>query len=342
MRAYGNLTELIIDRDREATSHRLLADRGLAPPLLGRFKNGLLYGFIPGQPCTPGDLTQQHVWRGVAQKLGEWHAKVPISAIGSGSVAQNGIDGANGSTHRDLHARNGVNGNHRTGSLAARQPQPNIWSVMEGWISTLSTDTQSEKEQRDMLRMELERSFKELDSTSGIGQHGFVFAHCDLLSGNVIQLPTGPNATEQTDGPKAVTFIDYEYATPAPAAFDLANHFAEWAGFDLDYNSIPARHTRYSFLEEYLSSYCRNANIQLDSTLIEDLHEQVNRFRGIPGLYWGIWALIQAKISQIDFDYASYAKLRLQEYQDWRAQSDPGRRKEILSRSLRERKWSED
>lgn len=34
--------------------------------------------------------------------------------------------------------------------------------------------------------------------------------------------------------------------------------------------------------------------------------------------YRGIWALIQATISQIDFDYASYAKVRLDEYYAWR------------------------
>ena len=49
------------------------------------------------------------------------------------------------------------------------------------------------------------------------------------------------------------------------------------------------------------------------------LLDEVDRFRGIPGLYWGIWALIQATISQIDFDYASYAEVRLAEYWACRA-----------------------
>lgn len=336
MRAYGNLTELIIDRDREATSHRMLAERGMAPPLLGRFKNGLLYGYIPGKPCTPEDLTQRPTWRGVAQKLGEWHAKVPISAIVSHTPAQNGTNGV------DPCARNGSNGNRHPSSIAARQPKPNVWTVMQNWINTLSTDSQAERERRDTLQTELERSFKELDSTSGIGQHGFVFAHCDLLSGNVIQLPLGPNATDQIDTINPVTFIDYEYATPAPAAFDLANHFAEWAGFDLDYNSIPPKHVRQSFLEDYLSSYCKNASLKFSPALVDELHEQVNMYRGIPGLYWGIWALIQAKISEIDFDYANYAEQRLQEYYDWREQADPARYHEVLSRSLREHRWAQN
>jgi len=32
----------------------------------------------------------------------------------------------------------------------------------------------------------------------------------------------------------------------------------------------------------------------------------------------GIWALIQAVISQIDFDYAAYAEIRLSEYWTWK------------------------
>ena len=46
---------------------------------------------------------------------------------------------------------------------------------------------------------------------------------------------------------------------------------------------------------------------------------EVDAFRGIPGLYWGVWALIQAEISTIDFDYVEFARLRLGEYWAWRA-----------------------
>ena len=54
-----------------------------------------------------------------------------------------------------------------------------------------------------------------------------MFAHCDLLCANVIALPSTNDAEDAT-----VHFIDYEYATPSPAAFDIANHFAEWGGYN--------------------------------------------------------------------------------------------------------------
>lgn len=47
-----------------------------------------------------------------------------------------------------------------------------------------------------------------------------VFAHNDLLLGNIL-------VDEKTD---TVRFIDYEYAAYNYQAFDIGNHFAEFAG----------------------------------------------------------------------------------------------------------------
>lgn len=113
------------------------------------------------------------------------------------------------------------------------------------------------------------------------------------------------------------------YATPCPAAFDLANHFAEWVGFRCDYSLLPSKSQRRSFITDYLLSYHaykHQTDLSQDALEkeIKQLEKDVESFRGIPGLYWGIWALIQAEISQIDFDYANYAQMRLGEYWDWK------------------------
>ena len=160
-----------------------------------------------------------------------------------------------------------------------------------------------------------------------------------------------------------MSFIDYEYATLCPAAFDIANHFAEWGGFSCDYSVLPTRSQRHAFIEEYLSNFSRHSpgsNVEetdgsddseqtnvsgqpLDCEGIEALEsrlfKEVDLFRGIPGLYWGVWALIQAEISQIDFDYGSYAETRLSEYWAWRVERDGSREGEM---PLRERRWAEE
>lgn len=184
-----------------------------------------------------------------------------------------------------------------------------------------------------------------------------VFGHCDLLSGNVIIHPESLSSLHQ---PKdtTVSFIDYEYATACPPAFELANHFAEWGGLSCDVSVLPTRSVRRAFLREYLESYtCHSSGSSSLSHWSENengeelerrLFAEVDRFRGIPGLFWGIWALIQHTISQIDFDYAGYAEMRLGEYWAWRGQEE--RKKYGVERSSgierevpeRERRWASE
>ena len=139
-----------------------------------------------------------------------------------------------------------------------------------------------------------------------------------------------------------VAFIDYEYATLSPPAFDIANHFAEWGGLSCDFNALPTRSVRRQFIEEYISSYKTHAKLQPDIDYVSRLSEEVDMFRGAPGLYWGIWALVQETISQIDFNYASYAEIRLGEYWAWRAEENGSRELGGEKKPLRERRWAEE
>jgi ethanolamine kinase len=176
-----------------------------------------------------------------------------------------------------------------------------------------------------------------------------VFAHCDLLSGNVIVLPKSEGPDGSVIDSKAdvnVTFIDYEYATPSPAAFDMANHFAEWGGFDCDFSVLPTRSQRLDFIRHYVAAYFSWLQPSMPAAAVEaeaqKLFAEVDMFRGVPGFYWGVWALIQATISEIDFDYASYAETRLGEYWAWRAETDGSRKASGLEMPLRERRWAQE
>jgi len=143
----------------------------------------------------------------------------------------------------------------------------------------------------------------------------------------------------------SVSFIDYEYATPSPAAFDLANHFAEWGGFDCDYSVLPTRGQREEFVREYVRAYYSrlSSGAPVDEDVeVAKLLEEVDVFRGVPGFYWGIWALIQAGISEIDFDYASYAETRLGEYWAWKGEADGSRPASGREQPLRERRWAQE
>ncbi|KAK2760765.1 hypothetical protein FQN54_002001 [Arachnomyces sp. PD_36] len=289
MRAYGNHTEIIIDRERESRSHALLARRGLAPALLARFKNGLLYRFIQGQVATPNDLIQAPVWRGVARRLAEWHAVLPIGDVDETSSAQQ-----NGNAQSLDNPESETKTEQEIGGMAiieSKHDGPNMWRVLQKWILALPTTTEKERSRRIDLQRELIRTAAEMDDGKGIGQEGLIFAHCDLLSANVIIQPkTSKTNGSAEDGSETVHFIDYEYATPSPAAFDIANHFAEWAGYDCDYGRVPTQSVRREFLAEYVKSYTHHLGGDFDEAaqnkIADDLFNDIDRFRGIPGFYW--------------------------------------------------------
>jgi ethanolamine kinase len=355
LRAYGEGSAVLIDRNRETQSHFVCAKQGLAPSLYARFDNGLLYKFIPGVACTSADLRRPEISRGIAQRLGQWHARLPISAISEipARLGRPSATEGSGAIER---------------LLSAEMPRPNMWTVLQKWINALPTVTKCPPEKQTQLQEELEYMVKKLGKTTGICGTPFVFAHCDLLSGNVIiepaaehrrsstqdaivapsptdSIPSTRSATPasayvtQQEYAACVSFIDYEYATPAPAAFDIANHFAEWVGFECDYSAIPTKSQRLEFITHYLRAFhalhtggpgsgpSENKKMEAD---INQLSAEIDEFRGVPGFYWGIWALVQDGISAIDFDYASYAELRFGEYWDW---------KESRSGSVREKRW---
>ncbi|RAR10498.1 ethanolamine kinase 1 [Stemphylium lycopersici] len=344
LRAYGKGTDVLIDREKETRSHSLLARHNLAPALYARFENGLLYKYIQGSVCTPADLRRPEVWRGVAQRLGEWHATLPISSISSICPAPAQLT----SQHNKRESLAAM------ATLTPGKPIPNVWTTMQKWILALPIDTTAQSERRDQLMHELDSLTKLLADTPGIGgSNPFVFAHCDLLSGNVIIEPSSSSASasrrssassgsDESEAAACVSFIDYEYATPAPASFDIANHFAEWGGFDCDYSAMPTRNIRRAFLREYLRSFSAHQNKSYNESELEELFEQVDRFRGVPGFYWGIWALIQAQISLIEFDYATYAEIRLGEYFAWKKSLDGGKEEDNERMMLREKIWAQE
>jgi len=78
MRVYGKGTELIIDREAEVITMDSMNDNGMAAPLYGRFLNGIIYGYTPGKPLTPDQMSMNDRFPLIAKQLARFHAiKVP-------------------------------------------------------------------------------------------------------------------------------------------------------------------------------------------------------------------------------------------------------------------------
>lgn len=72
----------------------------------------------------------------------------------------------------------------------------------------------------------------------------------------------------------------------------------------VDYSRYPSKQFQLSWLNEYLQSYYDTEFIS--DTEVLRLYSQVNKFCLATHFFWGIWALIQAKHSSIDFDFIGY------------------------------------
>lgn len=63
VRIYGNKTELLVDRENEVKSFRVLHAHRCAPRLYCTFNNGLCYEFLQGTALEPEDIRSQPVFR---------------------------------------------------------------------------------------------------------------------------------------------------------------------------------------------------------------------------------------------------------------------------------------
>ncbi|KAG8157468.1 hypothetical protein KVR01_012852 [Diaporthe batatas] len=311
----------------EIMFHQKLARHHLAPPLLFRFTNGHAYQFMEGEACSASGITDPLIWRGVAKELARWHTLLPAPPT-------------NSSTMGPLHQEH------------------NVWATARKWLEA-ATGSATEKEE---LRLDLDYLVDRVLGTDPPGQ-ALVLGHGDLLPANVIvqQVAQGESngLTASRIPPGIVKFIDYEHACFCPRAFDLANHFAEWAGFECDYTRLPTKATRREFLREYLAA-CNQARPDpgpagvpsgdgavgqehFESELAR-LEADVDSYRGFPGFYWGLCALLQAHSATgtIEFDYAGYSETRFAEFRAWRAEDDGSRVEAGLDMPLWEDRWARE
>ena len=123
--------------------------------------------------------------------------------------------------------------------------------------------------------------------------------------------------------------VDFEYAGPNPAAFDIANHFIEWAA---DYHG-PTPHlldmALYPTLDQrrnFYKSYVTHANPSISKAereeMMNTLEKQVRLWTPAAHGMWSIWGIIQARDTleaddggEPEFDYLGCTRCRFEEFQ---------------------------
>lgn len=330
MRVYGQGTNLIIDRNREFVSHLVLNSIKLAPPIHARFSNGLIYGFLPGRSLEPHELSHKAIYPLIAQQLGNWHLRINCEYIEDGVEK---LRKYSAGLKKQFGPSNNPKEKHAKKEKKHSKLINNIWDLIEDWILIVPANealvnifkTNLERADIDCsnIREIVLEEFKWLKLTlKKATKSSVVVSHCDLLSGNII-IPEDLDLTKDADAQNLpslaqnpIQFIDYEYMLPAPRAFDIANHFAEWQGFDCNRSLVPEPTSLNEVMVTWCKGYLNDPNASQQD--IDYLIHEISCYYGMPGFYWGIWAMIQSELSTIDFNYAQYSELRLQEYWLWK------------------------
>ncbi|KAI1238923.1 hypothetical protein IHE44_0012016 [Lamprotornis superbus] len=129
--------------------------------------------------------------------------------------------------------------------------------------------------------------------------------YCTFNNGLCYEFMQG-EALDPEHGTCDVQFIDYEYSGYNYLAYDIGNHFNEFAGVnEVDYSLYPNRKLQEQWLRSYLEAYkeYKGFGTEVSEKEVEVLYVQVNQFALASHFFWGLWALIQAKYSTIDFDF---------------------------------------
>lgn len=308
VRIYGHSLDLIIDRDREFILHLFLNSLNLSTRIYFKFDNGIIYDYAQGRPLKSTELYKENIYPLIAQKMGIWHRSVDYKLL-------------------ERCIEKYKNFNQKTKIFFKKD----IWDFIDYWINNITQNPELAeffKEKTDNVEVEVELNCKdflkkEFDWLKNIllqTSSPIVASHCDLLSGNIIvseeqnSLPNLKNDTKTQENP--IQFIDYEYMIPAPRAFDIANHFSEWQGLNLDRSVLLSASVNNPVFVNWIKHYLNDSNeINLE---IEKLAHEVSIYYGLPGFFWGIWCMVQSNISKISFNYFNYGLKRFEEYWIWK------------------------
>ncbi|XP_042325528.1 ethanolamine kinase 1 isoform X1 [Sceloporus undulatus] len=245
VRIYGNKTELLVDREEEVKSFRVLQAHGCAPKLYCTFSNGLCYEFMQGEALDPEHVCNPEIFRLIARQLAKIHA---------------------------IHAHNGW------------IPKSNLWLKMGKYFSLIPTEFVDKDLHKRFLKdipnpqiLQEEMAWMK-ERLSNLGSP-VVLCHNDLLCKNIIY-----------NGKQGVS--------------------------EVDYSLYPSRKLQEHWLRAYLEAYkeYKGFGTNVSEKEVEVLYVQVNQFALASHFFWGLWALIQAKYSTIDFDFLGYAIVRFSQY----------------------------
>jgi ethanolamine kinase len=316
----------MIDRDAETSSLAVLADMKMAPPYIGRFQNGRLEGWMNNmRPLSVRELSNSNISIQIARQLARLHTECFVAT--------------DDTTESESSTR-----------------IPSLWTQLDDWCrqslkATFSTE-QNTLRARELQLAQYSNEITWLQDLLAKQANPPTIAYChnDLLASNILysvkdhQDDDSSDSHQQQTQDCTIQLIDFEYGGFNYAAFDIANHWNEYAGGTEqgtlpNYEWLPDASMQRAFVKAYLGQVQKSnekllattsndngsrqtgsaketLDVTIDDSQITTLLAQVHLFQLANHLYWGLWAVNQAASEGCcDFDYLQYASKRLERYQ---------------------------
>ncbi|XP_058500611.1 choline kinase alpha isoform X2 [Solea solea] len=265
---------------QESVMFAILAERELGPKLYGIFPQGRLEQFVPSRKLNTCELSDAVVSAEIAKKMAQFHSvRMPFN----------------------------------------KQPKW-LFDTMDRYMSQVMKLNFTRESQQchfnHLLTYNLKQEMDLLKSLLDSTHSPVVFCHNDCQEGNILLLKNQ----------NKLMLIDFEYSNYNYRGFDVGNHFCEWM---YDYNcdefpyfrvnteAFPAKTQQLHFIEHYLREFDGDfdeLSEEEQTKLKQEMYLEVNRFSLASHFFWGLWSIVQAQLSTIQFGYLDYALARFDAY----------------------------
>lgn len=297
IRIYGQNSDVMIDRKKEVRNMKLLHHHGCGAELFAIFKNGIAYQYLSGSILSIENIRESNIFPKVAVACAKMHS-IPAPPSKDGSSFEKEACLWNLLRKFQSHSPDGFPQNQE----------------MDEYYQKVIQYSKTE------LAIEIDK-MQSLLANKALKKSKIVFCHNDLMPTNILINETSKQHANES---LFASFIDYEYGDWNYREYDIANHFNEFVGLpdertgQMNYEKLyPSKDFRLKWLKEYIKhTNLMNGDPVVEPTQqeIDELDDMVSYFTPLGHLVWGIWSLVQAKFSDIDFDYINYAAERLKQY----------------------------
>ncbi|KAB5574737.1 hypothetical protein PHYPO_G00212480 [Pangasianodon hypophthalmus] len=280
LRIYGAILQGVDSLVSESVMFAILAERELGPRLYGIFPEGRLEEYLPSKRLCTEHLQHPDISAEIANKMARFHRMVmPFNKEPKWLFV---------TMERYMEQIN------------------NITFVREAHI----------KKFKKLMKYDLPAELANLRALLAETPSPVVFCHNDVQEGNILLLDS-----RDQDSSDKLMLIDFEYSSYNYRGFDFGNHFCEWV-YDYTYDkwpfykanldNYPTREQQLHFFRNYLSE--NEDSVREDQAEMEQMITEANRFALASHFFWGLWSIIQARISKIEFGYMDYAQHRFDSY----------------------------